>query len=123
MIEQGLTAGLHTPIFLILCVFALKAVIFKIQIPVIIGNFEEAEIVKIQYQIYFEKAMGHGALVWLVNARVTGHADAEANCPRESTAAHARLHPFFVFAGGESTAAHARLHPFFVKGINHQDIE
>ena len=28
------------------------------------GNFEEAEIVKIQYQIYFEKAMGHGALVW-----------------------------------------------------------
>ena len=29
----------------------------------IIGHFEEAEVIKIQYQIYFGKAIGDGALV------------------------------------------------------------
>ena len=63
MIEQGLTAGIQTAFFLILCVFILKTIISKIQIPMIIWHFEEAEVIKIQYQIYFGKAIGDGALV------------------------------------------------------------
>ena len=62
MIQQGLTAGPHTTIYLMFTVFFINLLISRILVPFMLRQYEESEAFKIRYQIFFGQVVTDGPM-------------------------------------------------------------
>lgn len=77
MLQQGLTAGAQTSVFLLLGTMFVNLLLLRLMIPFMLLNCEETDMFKIRYQIFFNRVLGGNDLIW------------------ENTKQHARLLSFF----------------------------
>lgn len=77
MIQQGLSVGSWTVIYLVFAMFQLNLLLYRLMIPYMLRHSEESDLFKIRYQIFFGQVLGSGTLVW------------------ENTKQHQLLLPFF----------------------------